>query len=121
MALEIAMAIAEGQGKFKFHPRRWRESDVWGKVFQESRSALTAVRQTFAIYNPSCWGRGSFPFSCRLLVGEIEVEGREVQLKGSYGALAAVVQKTKLGHSFGVPSFGDLWLPGQDSNLQPTG
>lgn len=47
----------------------------------------------------------------RLLVDEIRVDGREVYLKGSYGTLAAVVQKTKLGRSFGVPSFGNVWLP----------
>jgi site-specific DNA recombinase len=47
----------------------------------------------------------------RLLVDEIRVEGREVYLKGSYRPLAAVVQKTKLGTSLGVPNFGIKWLP----------
>ena len=50
-----------------------------------------------------------------MLVDEIRVQGREVHLKGSYGTFATVVQKTKPGHAFGVPSFGNVWSPGQDS------
>jgi site-specific DNA recombinase len=57
----------------------------------------------------------------KLLVDEISVEGENVHLKGGYGALAGAIQKTKLGHSAGVPSFGNVWLPSADSNHGPDG
>jgi len=49
----------------------------------------------------------------KLLVDEIRVEGENVHLKGSYGALAGALETTKLGHPNGVPSFGNVWLPGK--------
>jgi site-specific DNA recombinase len=57
----------------------------------------------------------------KLLVDRIEVQRRQVRILGSYSALAEAVSKTKLGNPEWVPSFGDVWLPGQDSNLQPSG
>ena len=57
----------------------------------------------------------------KLLVDEIRVQGREIIIRGSYLALALVVGTKKLGNRGEVPSFGDIWLPGQDSNLQPSG
>ena len=52
----------------------------------------------------------------RLLVDEIKVEGKEVRLKGSYGALAGMLNKTKAGNLERVPTFGSNWLPELDSN-----
>ena len=52
----------------------------------------------------------------KLLVDEIKVEGQNIFLKGSYGTLVGAIQKQKLGHSHGVPSFGNVWLPSADSN-----
>ena len=57
----------------------------------------------------------------KLLVDEIRVEQRQIRIRGSYSALAHVLSKKKLGNPESVPSFGDVWLPGQDSNLQPSG
>lgn len=57
----------------------------------------------------------------KLLVDEIRVQGREVKIRGSYSALAHAVGTKKLGNPEWVPSFGGVWLPGQDSNLQPSG
>ena len=57
----------------------------------------------------------------RLLVNEIKVEGSNVYLKGSYAAVAGIIQKTKPGHPQGVPSFGSVWLPSADSNHRPDG
>src|SRR4030066_816740 len=57
----------------------------------------------------------------RLLVDEIRVMGKEVRIRGSYSALAQAVSQKSLGTPVGVPRFGYAWLPGQDSNLQPSG
>ena len=57
----------------------------------------------------------------RLLVEEIRIEGKEVRIKGSYSALAGMLQKTKVGVLEGVPTFGDDWLPGPDSNQRQGG
>ena len=57
----------------------------------------------------------------KLLVDEIRVQGRQIIIRGSYLALALAVGTKKLGNRGEVPSFGDVWLPGQDSNLQPSG
>jgi site-specific DNA recombinase len=57
----------------------------------------------------------------KLLVDEIRVQQRQVSIRGSYSALAHVVSTKKLGNPEWVPSFGGIWLPGQDSNLQPSG
>ena len=52
----------------------------------------------------------------RLLVDEIKVEGKEVRLRGSYGAVAGLLNKTKVGLREEVPTFGTSWLPELDSN-----
>ena len=57
----------------------------------------------------------------RLLVDEIRVMGKEIRIKGSYSALGQAVGQKSLGTPVGVPRFGYAWLPGQDSNLQPSG
>ena len=57
----------------------------------------------------------------KLLVDEIRVEQRQVSIRGSYSALAHVVSTKKLGNPERVPSFGGVWLPEEDSNLQPSG
>ena len=57
----------------------------------------------------------------KLLVDRIEVQRRQVSIRGSYSALAHVLSTKKLGSPEWVPSFGNVWLPGQDSNLQPSG
>ena len=57
----------------------------------------------------------------RLLVDEIRVMGKEIRIRGSYSALAHAVGQKSLGTPVGVPRFGYAWLPGQDSNLQPSG
>ena len=57
----------------------------------------------------------------KLLVDEIRVQERQINIRGSYSALALAVKTTKLGEPVRVPSFGVNWLPGQDSNLQPSG
>ena len=54
--------------------------------------------------------------SLRLLVDEIKVYGNEVRLRGSYGAVARMLNKTKAGSLEGVPTFGGSWLPELDSN-----
>jgi len=58
----------------------------------------------------------------RLLVQEIRVKGREVILRGGNAALAWALAGNGEGTpGAGVPSIGPTWLPGQDSNLQPSG
>ncbi len=57
----------------------------------------------------------------KLLVDEIRVEGENVHLKGSYGALAGALQTTKPGHPNGVTGFGHVWLLSADSNHGPDG
>jgi site-specific DNA recombinase len=57
----------------------------------------------------------------RLLVDEIRFKGKEVIIRGSYGALAGMLGKTKPGLPPGVPGFVMNWLPGTDSNRQPSG
>ena len=57
----------------------------------------------------------------KLLVDEIGVGEKRVDIRGSYLALAQAIGTKKLGRPEWVPSFGDVWLPGQDSNLQPSG
>ena len=57
----------------------------------------------------------------RLLVDEIRVMGKEIRIRGSYFALAHAVGQKNPGTPVGVPRFGYAWLPGQDSNLQPSG
>ncbi len=57
----------------------------------------------------------------KLLVDEIRIRGRLVSIRGSYSALAHIISTKKLGNPEWVPSFGSIWLPGQDSNLQPSG
>ena len=57
----------------------------------------------------------------KLLVDEIRVQQRQITIRGSYLALAHALSTKKLGNPEWVPSFGGVWLPGQDSNLQPSG
>ncbi len=57
----------------------------------------------------------------RLLVEEIRVEGDAVVMRGTYRGLAQALATKKMGTSAEVPRFGPRWLPGQDSNLQPSG
>lgn len=52
----------------------------------------------------------------RLLVDEIKVEGQEVRLRGSYCAVAGLLNKTKVGLREEVPTFDPSWLPELDSN-----
>ena len=54
----------------------------------------------------------------RLLVREIRVNKREVQITGSYGALAQAVAATP-GDFMGVPRFAPKWLPDLGSNQGP--
>jgi site-specific DNA recombinase len=56
----------------------------------------------------------------RLLLDEIVVDGREVVVRGQYRNLIGAI-KEKLGNSKRVPSFVTNWLPGTDSNHQPSG
>ena len=57
----------------------------------------------------------------RLLVDEIRVEEKEVRIRGSHAKLAQAMAQKNPGTPEGVPRFGYAWLPGQDSNLQPSG
>ena len=54
----------------------------------------------------------------RLLVREIRVNKREVQITGSYAALAQAVAGNP-DDVMGVPRFAPKWLPDQGSNLGP--
>ncbi len=51
-----------------------------------------------------------------MLVDEIRVDGKEVHVRGNYAALAGAVEKTKVGNSSEVPTFGVVWLPLLGSN-----
>ena len=58
----------------------------------------------------------------RMLIDEIKVEPNEIKLRGSYDALAGMLNRTKAGTPWkGVPAFGMCWLPEQDSNLRQGG
>lgn len=65
----------------------------------------------------ACFGKAYL----RLLLEEIRVEGQEIRIRGSYAALAGMLQKTKVGLLDGVPTFGGSWLPGPDSNQRQGG
>ena len=54
----------------------------------------------------------------RLLVQEIRVNKREVQITGSYAALAQAAAGNP-GDFMSVPRFAPKWLPDQGSNLGP--
>jgi site-specific DNA recombinase len=56
----------------------------------------------------------------RLLVDEIKVDGKEVRLQGSYGAVAGLLNKSKAGSLKRVPTSGTSWLPELDSNYSDT-
>jgi len=47
----------------------------------------------------------------RLLVSEIRVADRALEMRGSYAALAHAVAAKKPGTRAGVPSFASSWLP----------
>jgi site-specific DNA recombinase len=47
----------------------------------------------------------------RLLIDRIEVQQRQVHIRGSYSALAQALGTKKLGNPEWVPSFGSSWLP----------
>ena len=55
-----------------------------------------------------------------ILLDKIIVDGKEVIVKGQYNNLIGPITK-KLDTPSGVPSFGIGWLPGTDSNHQPSG
>ena len=57
----------------------------------------------------------------KLLVDEIRLEGKEVRMRGSYASIVQAVALKDLGTPEGVPRSMHAWLPGQDSNLQPSG
>ena len=57
----------------------------------------------------------------RLLLDEIVVDGKEVIVRGQYNNLIGAIAKKKPDTPSGVPSFGIGWLPGTDSNRQPSG
>lgn len=47
----------------------------------------------------------------RLLIDRIEVQQRQVRIRGSYSALEQALGTKKLGNREWVPSFGGSWLP----------
>ena len=55
----------------------------------------------------------------RLLVSQVRVTRKAVEMSGSYDALAGAIAQSKLGASATVPSFAPRWLPDQGSNLGP--
>ena len=52
----------------------------------------------------------------RLLVSEIRIVDRALEMRGSYDALAHAVAQSKLSAPGAVPSFASKWLPDQGSN-----
>ena len=65
---------------------------------------------------------GNQPFAkqyLRLLVSEIRVADKALEMRGSYAALAHAVAQNKAGTHPAVPSFASSWLPDQGSNLGP--
>ena len=65
---------------------------------------------------------GNQPFAkqyLRLLVSEIRVADKALEMRGSYAALAHAVAENKVGTVAAVPSFASKWLPDQGSNLGP--
>ncbi len=52
----------------------------------------------------------------RLLVSQIRVTRKAVEMKGSYDALAGAIERSKYGALATVPSFAPRWLPDQGSN-----
>jgi site-specific DNA recombinase len=55
----------------------------------------------------------------RLLVSQIRVTRKVVEMRGSYDALAGAIEGSKYGALAVVPSFAPRWLPDQGSNLGP--
>ena len=54
-----------------------------------------------------------------LLIDEIRLDGDELRIQGSYGALARAVSLSKEGKLDKVPSFVPVWHPGDESNVRP--
>ena len=52
----------------------------------------------------------------RLLVSQIRVNREEVEMRGSYEALAGTIQQSAHGAAHMVPRFAPKWLPDQGSN-----
>jgi len=46
----------------------------------------------------------------KLLVDDMQVQGREIKVRGGYSALAMAKAEKKLGEPGRVPSFRDAWL-----------
>jgi hypothetical protein len=62
---------------------------------------------------------GNRPFAkqyLRLLVSEIRVADKALEMRGSYAALAHAIAQDKAGTLAAVPSFAPRWLPDQGSN-----
>ena len=55
----------------------------------------------------------------RLLVSSIRVNRTEVEMRGSYDALAGAIHQSAHGIPPSVPRFAPKWLPDQGSNLGP--
>ena len=55
----------------------------------------------------------------RLLVSQIRVTRKAVEMRGSYEALAGAIERSRHGALAVVPSFAPKWLPDQGSNLGP--
>ena len=55
----------------------------------------------------------------RLLVSQIRVNRADVEMRGSYDALAGAIHQSAHGILPSVPRFAPKWLPDQGSNLGP--
>ena len=56
----------------------------------------------------------------RLFVNRIKLTGQQVEINGSYGALAQGIAQMKTGTLGRVPIFVPDWLPGSGSNRPPS-
>ena len=56
----------------------------------------------------------------RLFVNRIKLTGHQVEINGSYGALAQGIAQMKTGALGRVPVFVPDWLPGTGSNRRPS-
>ena len=55
----------------------------------------------------------------RLLVKDVRITGKKVQLRGSYEALAHTMASGNVDTPEGVPTLGQTWRALEDSNLWP--
>lgn len=99
---ELLLQSAQCERLQQLPPVRARQIQAFGQALQ------TKLRDS---------GSGFAKAYLRLLVAEIRVTGRQVEMAGRRDVLALAVAECKEGTAFAVPSFGHTWLGDNEQNI----